>query len=132
MPNLGELERAIMEELWAASGPQSVRDVHAELSRDRELAYTTVMTVLDRLAKKGVARREREGRAWVYWPVQSREAMVADIMAGALADRDVDRSAALVAFVDRVGPDEAALLLDALRDVESRSERTDPPGRTGR
>nr|WP_269449677.1 BlaI/MecI/CopY family transcriptional regulator [Auraticoccus cholistanensis] len=117
---MGELERAVMERLWAADRPLSVREVHSALGSERDLAYTTVMTVLDRLAKKSVVTREREGRAWIYRPAQSRESMVAEAMHTALDDRDLDRSAALMAFVDRVSPDEMALLREALGEVEAR------------
>lgn len=71
MPVFGDLEQAVMEVLWASPAAMSVRDVHAALSRDRELAYTTVMTVMDRLAKKGQLQRELDGRAWRYSPVYS-------------------------------------------------------------
>ena len=54
------------------------------LTRDRDLAYTTVMTVLDRLAKKGLVHRERDGRAYLYPPAQTREELVADVMHTAL------------------------------------------------
>lgn len=72
MPVLGELENAVMEILWSRRVPISVRDVHDLLARRRDLAYTTVMTVLDRLSKKGVVQRELEGRAWLYSPARSR------------------------------------------------------------
>ena len=115
---LGELERKVMELLWDAVGPQSVRDVHHALSHDRELAYTTVMTVLDRLAKKGVVRRERDGRAYRYLPVQDREEMVAELMHTAL-ESGQDRTAALVAFVGRVSDTEAAAMRAALDSLET-------------
>jgi predicted transcriptional regulator len=54
---LGELERAIMDVLWDTNSSLTVREVSARLT-ERNLAHTTVMTVLDRLAKKGFARRE--------------------------------------------------------------------------
>ncbi len=107
-----------MERLWEASDPQSVRDVHQALSQDRELAYTTVMTVLDRLAKKGVVRRERDGRAYRYLPVQSREEMVAELMHTAL-ETGPDRAAALVAFIGRVSDNEAAAMRAALDQLEA-------------
>src|SRR6516165_8290829 len=72
---LGELERAIMDVLWESTEPLTVRQVGERLT-DRELAHTTVMTVLDRLAKKGFARRERDGRAWRYCAAADREAYV--------------------------------------------------------
>ncbi len=71
MPVLGELEQAVMEVLWESPTALAVRDVQAKLSGERELAYTTVMTVMDRLAKKGQLLRELEGRAWRYSPARS-------------------------------------------------------------
>src|SRR6201982_2248259 len=64
---LGDLERAIMDVLWETDTSLTVRQVSARLT-ERNLAHTTVMTVLDRLAKKGFAKRERDGRAWRYCP----------------------------------------------------------------
>lgn len=118
MNSLGELERSVMEELWAARVPQSVREVHAVLSGRRDLAYTTVMTVLDRLAKKGLVRRERDGRAYLYTPEQTRDELVAELMHTALEGDADDRTAALVAFVSRVSPEEAAAMRDALARLE--------------
>lgn len=63
--------------LWDSSAPRSVTDVHTELSKERELAYTTIMTVLDRLAKKGMARRELVGRAWQYEAADPQHVVVA-------------------------------------------------------
>lgn len=68
MSSRGELEQRVMELLWASPAAMSVADVHAKLSEERELAYTTVMTVLDRLAKKELADRELVNRAWQYTP----------------------------------------------------------------
>ena len=67
----GELEQAVMNILWARPDSVSVREVHDLLSADRDLAYTTVMTVLDRLAKKGLATRHLECRAWLYRPART-------------------------------------------------------------
>src|SRR5690242_17118665 len=107
MAALGELERSVMDQLWSHPEDQSVREVHAALNQERDLAYTTVMTVLDRLTKKGVVRRERAGKSYLYRPEQSREELTAEVMHTAL-DRDgADRTAALVAFVGPVSPEEA-------------------------
>jgi predicted transcriptional regulator len=67
----GELEHAVMNILWSRPSSLSVREVHELLAAQRELAYTTVMTVLDRLAKKGLATRHLEGRAWLYRPART-------------------------------------------------------------
>lgn len=111
MRGLGELERVVMETLWASAVPMTARDVARELA-DRDLAYTTVMTVLDRLAKKGLVLRERSGRAWQYVPAESQDGYVAELMRSAL-DLTGNRPAALSRFVQSVSPDEA----DALRKV---------------
>ena len=83
---LGELEQAVMDALWRRSAPTSVRDVHEELRGRREIAYTTVMTVLDRLAKKGTVVRQLDGRAWLYLPAQSRVELYTAAIEDMLAD----------------------------------------------
>ncbi len=101
-----------MDVLWEAAEPLSVREVSGLLT-DRDLAHTTVMTVLDRLAKKGFARRERNGRAWHYRAAESREAYVTELMLSAL-DQTGDRQAALARFARSVSGTEAETLLRAL------------------
>ncbi|MEU0096034.1 BlaI/MecI/CopY family transcriptional regulator [Kribbella sp. NPDC006257] len=116
---LGDLERLVMEQLWAAGEPLTVREVHERLAGTRELAYTTVMTVLDRLAKKKLTERERDGKAWRYKAAAPRAEMAADLMMDAL-DRAGNRREALVLFVDQVSTEEAALLREALARLEAR------------
>jgi predicted transcriptional regulator len=113
---LGDLERAIMEVLWQTDSPLTVRQVSDGLTQ-RNLAHTTVMTVLDRLAKKGFARRERDGRAWRYQPAATREAYVAELMLTAL-DQTGDRDAALAMFAESVSGAEAVVLREALARLE--------------
>jgi predicted transcriptional regulator len=112
---LGELERAIMDVLWDSTEPLTVRQVGLRLI-NRDLAHTTVMTVLDRLAKKGFARRQRDGRAWRYQAAASREAYVTELMLHAL-DQTGDRSAALASFARRVSDSEAEVLRRALESL---------------
>ena len=75
-----------MDVLWASQEEQSVRDVHTQLLADARIAYTTVMTVLDRLAKKCLAKRERRGRAWCYEPADPQSVVLAREMADLLRD----------------------------------------------
>ncbi|QFG22001.1 BlaI/MecI/CopY family transcriptional regulator [Actinomadura sp. WMMB 499] len=123
MKGLGELERTVMEVLWAredaGSGAATARDVSRALAGDRDLAHTTVMTVLDRLAKKGFLERARDGRAWRYRPVESREGYVTELMLGALEETG-DRDAALVHFVQSVSSDEVDVLRQALAALTSK------------
>lgn len=109
---IGELEAAVMDVLWNRTEPASVRDVLAALG-DESLAYTTVMTVLDRLARKGTVVRERHGRAWLYRPAATREAHIAQLMREALALAE-DRESVLAHFARLVSKDEAAALRQAL------------------
>jgi predicted transcriptional regulator len=113
---LGDLEREVMQQLWDAPEPLTVRQVHERLSRSRDLAYTTVMTVLDRLAKKGVALRQKQDRAYLYAPAQSREEMTAALMLDALsAAPDGVRDAALAHFVGRLDPSALKAAMEAAR-----------------
>ena len=84
MRHLGQLEAAVMQHLWSAGEPVSVRSMLETLTQERPLAYTTVMTVLDRLVAKDVVARERDGRAFRYAPRRTRAAMTADLMREAL------------------------------------------------
>ncbi|WP_037069850.1 BlaI/MecI/CopY family transcriptional regulator [Pseudonocardia acaciae] len=115
-PSLGELERVVMDRLWDAGRPLLVREV-ADALADRSLAYTTVLTVLDRLARKGFARRERDGRAWRYAPAASRDQYVATLMLDAL-DLTGDRDAALTRFARSVPAPDAEALGRALADLD--------------
>jgi predicted transcriptional regulator len=116
---LGNLERDVMERVWAAPTPVTVREVHEALT-ERDLAYTTVMTVLDRLAKKGIVNRVRDGRAYRYEAAATKDQLVADLMREALdgAGAEAERTAALVRFVDQATPDEAAAIRKALEELE--------------
>ncbi|SEL49938.1 BlaI/MecI/CopY family transcriptional regulator [Nonomuraea pusilla] len=111
---LGELESAIMDRMWARRAPASVRDVLEELRQERSIAYTTVMTVMDKLHTKGLLKRAPQGRAYVYEPVSSREAYTAELMRQTLAGGG-NRAATLVHFLERLTPEEAAALQTALQ-----------------
>lgn len=121
MNRLGDLERAVMDVLWERPEPLTVREVGRALA-DRDLAHTTVMTVLDRLAKKGIVERTRQGRPWRYRPVSSRERYVSELMFDALGQTG-DRGAALAAFARSMSGPEAKALRRAL-------DETDPPTET--
>jgi predicted transcriptional regulator len=95
-----------MAVLWAADGPLTPGIVLEQLGRD--LAYTTVMTTLLRLYEKGQLDRRRTGRAYSYSPRQRAEEHAAQAMSELLAHGD--SAAVLARFVDRLGPEEEALL----------------------
>lgn len=124
----GDLERAVMDVLWTtpliddpgAGDPTwwTVREVHARLAGERDIAYTTVMTVLDRLAKKDVVHQERDGRAYRYRAAASQGAMTAELMRDTLSDLGRGtRESALVAFVEEASADDIAALKAALDEL---------------
>lgn len=120
---LGELERAIMEVLWAGPEPQlTARQVLVRLD-GRDLAYMTVKTVLDRLSAKKVVIRQVEpgSRAMLYAPAARREAYIAELMLENLS-MAVDRGAVLAQFARAVSPAEADTLRGALRHDSAETE----------
>ena len=116
MRQLGELEAVIMDRLWEWGRPALVREMVDDLHDERPLAYTTVMTVMENLHRKGWLRRERDGRAWRYEPTGSRSAYTAALMNDALATSP-DRRTALAHFALQMSPHDAALLREALEQA---------------
>lgn len=119
---LGDLEADIMELLWKQS-PASVRDIHENLASERTIAYTTVMTVMGRLAEKGLLKREQHGRAYLYVPCQNREQFcseaISTVMEGLLGGFG---EPVLSHFVDTVNSDDTAKLDELIRLIEKKKE----------
>lgn len=125
---LGDLERVVMEHVWSMTADRAtgvtVREVLECFEGDREIAYTTVMTVLDRLTKKGLLTRERDGRAWRYMATGTRESLTAATMRNTLDAMDVtDRRAALMHFLDGASEDEIEDFKAAIAEIETRRPR---------
>ncbi len=123
MRRLGELEAAIMDRLWTWRRPATVREVLDDLRQTRPIAYTTVMTVMDTLHRKELLRRERDGRAYRYEAVLSREEHSAQLMQTVLAD-STDRTATLVSFFEQMSPVEATKLREALDDAVAKRKKS--------
>lgn len=114
---LGELETKVMEQVWAKPGC-TARDVLEGL-RPRRLAYTTVVTILDRLFQKGLVSRHREGKPFVYQAAISKERFDEDLTREVLRGLFKENSRPVVnAFVDLVSTDEDLLseLEELIRD----------------
>lgn len=121
--DLGPLERAIMHEIWSHPDAHiTVREV-LDSPAGKGLAYTTVMTVLDRLWRKGYLARRRSGRAYLYSAKRTREEHVESLVTEVLAGAD-DRKSALLSFVRSVDDDEIESLRKAIRQVQ-RERRID-------
>lgn len=119
MRALGELEAQVMRKIWARPGPVTVRDIVGDLERERPIAYTTVMTVMDNLRKKGWLRRQQDGRAYRYEPTVSGEEYSAGVMRQALAASS-DRAGTLMHFIGELSADEATALAEAYRRLTGR------------
>lgn len=113
VPPLGKLEAAVMGILWSADGALTVREVLERLPVTRNLAYTTVMTVLSTLHRKGMVDREAVGRAYSYLPARSREAAAAASLREILEASEDPRSV-LLHFAATATDEESQVLRDGL------------------
>lgn len=115
----GDLEAAVMNKIWDRRAAVTVRDIFDDLSQDRQIAYTTVLSTMDNLHRKRWLQREREGKAYVYQPVMSREERSARLMREAM-ETGGDADAVLAFFVEQMSPDESAQLKAVIRRVSGR------------
>jgi predicted transcriptional regulator len=117
----GGLELRVLDALWEQETAQSVRDLQPQFSG---VAYTTLMTTLDRLHRKGVLAREKAGRAFVYRPRYTRDVLRSKLASDALhavfGDRAAELTPILSFFVETVSREDRESL-DALeRLIEER------------
>jgi predicted transcriptional regulator len=97
---LGDLEALVMDAAWC-NPPLTVRELWGRLPGERTRAYTTIMTTMDRLFRKGLLTRAKDGNAWRYTPAMSRDAFehtLADRLAAEIVT--VHGEVGLAAFVD--------------------------------
>ena len=118
MRGFGDLETVIMHLVWDHDSPVTVRHLLGELRQERQIAYTTVMSTMDNLHRKGWLARVKDGKAYRYTATASREEYSARLMAEALADGG-DTEAVLSHFVAQMGGAES----EVLRTVVSRLTR---------
>lgn len=121
--DLGPLERVVMEYMWGHGSEVTVRDV-LKVPAARGLAYTTVMTVMERLWRKGYLSRRRMGRAYVYRARRTQEEHLTTLV-GEVFARAKDRRSVLLGFVRSVDSDDLDELRRVIREVER--ERRDKP-----
>jgi predicted transcriptional regulator len=130
LEQLGSLESALMKRIWMV-GECSVRELHQELSL--RLAYTTVMTTLDRLYKKGLLKRRKSGKAFLYSAALSEEAYretLAQHLIGMALEDGKSNHAVLSHFVEAVSESDQQMLdrLDQLVRAKRRAlHRTEAP-----
>ena len=115
MRGFGDLEAVIMDRVWEHAEPVTVRELHDELSAERVIAYTTVMSTMDNLHRKGWLNRVKEGKAYRYSATASRAEYSARLMREALADGG-DTEVVLSHFLAQIDGDES----EALRSLLSK------------
>ncbi len=111
----GDLETLVMDRLWAAGGAGTVREVLVTLQQDRAIAYTTVLSTMDNLHRKGHLTREREGKAYRYHTALTHAEHTAGLMRHAFT-AGPDSEAVLTHFVGEMSEDD----LDRLQQVLAR------------
>jgi len=121
LQHLGELELALLERVWK-SGEASVRDIYHD--HTPHLAYTTLMTTLDRLYKKGLLKRRLQGRAFYYSPAVSRsefsEGVARQVVDFMLEFGEHPPTGIFSCFVDAVTENDSRLLDELERVVKSK------------
>jgi predicted transcriptional regulator len=119
MRGFGDLESVIMQMVWDHGRPVTVRELFDQLSQDRVIAYTTVMSTMDNLHRKGWLTRVKEGKAYRYTATASREEYSARLMHEALATGG-DTEAVLSHFVAEIGGEESEVLRNVVRRLADR------------
>jgi len=122
MHGFGDLEAVIMHRVWDHGGPVTVRELFDELQQERVIAYTTVMTTMDNLHRKGWLARVKEGKAYRYTPTASREEYSARLMREALDDGG-DTQAVLSHFVAQMDGEESEVLRAVVRGLTDGKSR---------
>jgi predicted transcriptional regulator len=112
----GDLEAVIMQLVWDHEAPVTVRELFDELRQERAIAYTTVMSTMDNLHRKGWLERVKEGKAYRYAATASREAYSARLMSEALADGG-NAEAVLTHFVADMDGGDSELLRAVVRKL---------------
>lgn len=113
MHRFGDLEAVIMDRVWAREGTTTVRELVDDLQQEREIAYTTVMSTMDNLHRKGWLERHRHGKAYDYWPRWSREEYTARLMREALSVGG-NSGTVFTHLVAQMTDEESAVLREAL------------------
>jgi predicted transcriptional regulator len=122
---LGDLEREVMATLWTMECPTSGREVYEHLSRKGDWAYTTILTVVNRLVEKGLIKRRKRGGMWSFEPAISQDEFRAMVSREAVQRAlELAPEATITQLVDLLAEREPTVLDELARLVErARAER---------
>ncbi|TGY88212.1 BlaI/MecI/CopY family transcriptional regulator [Marinicauda algicola] len=124
---LGDLEIATLEEVWRA-GDGDARSIHAKIGAGRGNTLQTIQSTLERLHRKGLLARERVGHAYVYTPIESRDAVMARLIEGSLNRFSDGRGDGLLAAFAGYASKADPQMLDALEALIREHKRRDGEG----
>jgi predicted transcriptional regulator len=122
----GDLEAEVMHRVWGHDGPVTVREIFEEMRKQRTIAYTTVMSTMDNLHRKGWLNRDKDGKAYRYTAVASREEYSARLMREAMAEAE-DTEAVLSHFVAQMDGEQSQVLGEVLRKLREGLTEGDRP-----
>lgn len=114
--SFGSLEAAVMDRVWRRGDVVTVRDIFEDLVRERQIAYTTVMSTMDNLHRKSWLQRKKAGKAFHYWPTMTREEYSAALMRDAL-DTGGDSDLVLSFFLGQMSQEDSIEVRAALRRI---------------
>ena len=109
--NLGPLEHQIMKIVWRQK-KATVYSVIEELNEERILAYTTVMTVMSRLADKKILKREKKGKVYFYKPTQTKDKFIHSLV-----------KSTVLSFIDRFGDEAMAAFVDETNSLSYKNKQ---------
>lgn len=117
---LGDLEKAIMEVLWEQNREVTGREVFEEIERKKPVAFTTVLTVIERLLKKGLVKRMKKGKLFVYTPTISRDEFIKKVSEEVIQGIvDISATSAASSFIDilsRTSPEDMERLAELINE----------------
>lgn len=117
---MGESEMEVLEHIWE-SGKVTVADIHAQISQKRKVAYTTIMTIMKKLATKGYLHLEKDGTAYRYWAARPasevRHSLLTGILKKVFGGSPVELVESLVRY-EQLSDRERAEIMDLLDGME--------------
>jgi predicted transcriptional regulator len=124
---LGSLEAEIMEIIWQ-TGTVTIRDVYENIAADRPISFNTVMTVMQRLAQKGLLKRQKGRRAYLFEPVESREEftkrVTKEVSRGLIADFGMGAVSQFVHVLGEIDQDYLDKLEDLIKEIKRKEDET--------
>lgn len=120
---LGDLEAEIMQILWTRK-KATVKEVHQALTFKKHLAYTTVMTVMGRLAKKGLLAQRKVGKAYVYSPKVNKNSFIQSMIKAIFGGLSEEFSGPVLnQFVNSLGEEDKAIIMELAKLIEEKKRQ---------